>query len=212
MIALHEHFHGKKHIIWDWNGTLLNDLDHAVTINNRMLEDEGLKPITMEEYKRDFSFPVIEYYRKLGFDCSPESFHELCERFNQYFYDGLQACTLWPGAIETLGFVKATGLKQSVLSASQQQMLENSIKHFGIDGYFDHLIGIADKKAASKVDRGRELIQLAGIKQEDTLMIGDTDHDHEVAQALGIDLILVEHGHQNIERLNAVHHKVVRVY
>lgn len=212
MNALHPHLEDKKHIIWDWNGTLLGDVDHAVTINNRMLEEEGLKPVTKDFYLKNFKFPVIEYYRDLGFDVSPEYFHHLCEKFNDYFQGGLGACGLQPGAVETLAHVKSRGILQSVLSASQQQVLEKSIKHFEIEKYFDHLIGIADKKAGSKVDRGRELIGKTGVKREETILIGDTDHDHEVAEALGIDLILVEHGHQCPTRLRAIHHKVIQVF
>jgi phosphoglycolate phosphatase len=212
MKALHPHIHGKRHIIWDWNGTLLNDIEHAVRINNQMLSDEGLKPVTLEQYKKSFGFPVIDYYRKLGFDTSPESFHELCERFNHYFQGGLGQCELWPGTVETLQHVKAEGLVQSVLSASQQQILEASIAHFGLQAYFDHLVGIADKKAGSKIDRGRQLIQMAGVDKAHTMMIGDTDHDHEVAEALGIDLLLVEHGQQHADRLRAIHHRVIKVF
>lgn len=199
-------------MIWDWNGTLLSDIDYAVSVVNRMLVEERLNPTTVDEYKRIFRFPVIDYYRDLGFDISPAKFHELCEKFNKYFYEGLHTCDLWPGARETLAAIKAQGKIQSVLSASEQQALLESVKKFGVHMHFDHVIGIHDKKAASKVERGRELFEKAGVPREQTILIGDTDHDLEVAEALGIEMILVEHGHQCPTRLRDIHHTVLKIF
>src|SRR3954465_14239750 len=102
MDALHLKLAEKKHVIWDWNGTLLLDIDHAVATTNRLLREENLPPTTVERYKKIFRFPVIEYYGDLGFDTSPAKFLDLCERFNRYFLEGVHACTLWPGADLTL--------------------------------------------------------------------------------------------------------------
>lgn len=206
------HLTGKKHVIWDWNGTLLLDIEHAVAITNRLLSEEGLKPITVDDYKRIFHFPVIEYYRKIGFDTSPEKFLDICERFNRHFVEGVHECDLWPGAVDTLAFVKSSGRMQSVLSASEQNILNHQMKHFALEHLFDHVTGIADKAAGSKIGRGHELMERAGIPPAETLMIGDTDHDVEVAQALGIDLVLVEHGHQHISRLREAHPHIIKIF
>ncbi len=211
MLPLHPHLSAKDHIIWDWNGTLLNDIEHAVVTVNLLLAEEGLPAITLERYKQDFGFPVIDYYRKLGFSTDPAAFRELCDRFNSYFHAGLGTCDLWPGVRETLAYVKKFGKRQSILSASEQELLLSQVRRFGIEYRFDHIAGIADKLAGSKVDRGRELMAKIGVATERTLMIGDTDHDHEVAEALGIDIILVDHGHQCPTRLRKVHPNVMRV-
>lgn len=212
MESLHDHLHGKDHVIWDWNGTLLADLDHAITTVNRLLVEEKLAPTTLEEYKKHFGFPVVDYYKKLGFDISPENFLKLCDRFNRYFYEGLHRCELWPGVRETLTWIKSQGKMQSLLSASEHSMLLESVRWFKLEHAFDHVVGIHDKTATSKVGRGRELMSQVHITPEKTVLIGDTDHDLEVAQAMGIEVILVEHGHQCPTRLKAVHNKVVKVF
>ena len=212
MSPLLPHFENKRHVIWDWNGTLLNDLDHALASVNRVLTEEGLRPTTMELYKKEFRFPVIEYYRHLGFDVSPDNFRRLCDRFNDHFYGGLASCDLWPGARELLARVKREGKTQSVLSASEHGMLVESVRRYGIEAHFDHVFGIADKLAASKVQRGHELMTRAGVPARDTILVGDSDHDFEVGQALGVDVVLVEHGHMCETRLRAVHPTVVRVF
>lgn len=211
MTPLKTHLDNKKHVIWDWNGTLLSDLEHAVRVVNQLLTEEGLATTTVDHYKKIFGFPVVEYYKKLGFDTSPQKFHQLCERFNQLFHDGLHACSLWPGVREVLTDIKSSGRMQSLLSASEHGHLLNSVKLFDVHHLFDHVVGISDKLAGSKVDFGRKLMARVHVPPEETILIGDTDHDLEVAEALGVDVILVEHGHQCPTRLRAAHHTVVKV-
>jgi phosphoglycolate phosphatase len=212
MKALHPYLETKKHIIWDWNGTLLRDIEHAVRTTNRLLKEENLPPMNVDRYKQIFRFPVIDYYRDLGFDTSPEKFLEICERFNRYFLEGVEACGLWPGADQTLAHVKKSGKVQSILSASEQTVLNQQVKLFVLEHYFDHVAGLPDKSAGSKVDQGHRLMEKVGIPAQHTLMIGDTDHDLEVAKALGIDIILVEHGHQCEKHLRRIHHTVLKIF
>lgn len=65
---LHQALKGKDHIIWDWNGTILNDVDHAVAMMNTLLVEHNLPLIDREYYREIFDFPVLHYYQKLGFN------------------------------------------------------------------------------------------------------------------------------------------------
>jgi phosphoglycolate phosphatase len=73
------------------------------------------------------------------------------------------------------------------------------------------VFGIGDRLAGSKVQRGHDLVRESGVPSTRTLLSGDTDHDLEVGQALGISVLLVIHGHQNAERLKRLHHDVIDV-
>lgn len=115
MIKIVDHIQEKSHVIWDWNGTLLSDVHHAVRIVNGLLEADKLPTIDIPEYKRVFGFPIRDYYERLGFNTEPVYFAELCEKFNNQFYDELHLCELWPGVRETLSSVKQAGKLQSVL-------------------------------------------------------------------------------------------------
>ena len=63
-----------KHIIWDWNGTLVDDTWLFVDIMNGVLKDRNLNGITLQDYRNVFDFPVKDYYIKLGFDFAEEAF------------------------------------------------------------------------------------------------------------------------------------------
>ncbi len=211
MLSLFSRLESYDHIVWDWNGTLLSDINHAVQTVNQLLGKRNLPLLTENSYKEKFHFPIRSYYNVLGFDLEKESFESLCEEFVDLFMRGVFDCPLVEGTKDLLTKIKQHGKKQSILSASDQQSLDRMIRHFQLGEHLDHVYGIADKFAASKVYRGRELMQTSGVGSHKTILVGDTDHDLEVGVELGIDVLLVAHGHQEARRLRAIHHNVVDV-
>ncbi len=85
------------------------------------------------------------------------------------------------------------------------------VTHFELNEVFHLVFGIDNKFAGSKIDRGYELIRLSEIPKCETLIIGDTLHDLEVARALGIDAVLISHGHQCQTRLKPHHEMVIEI-
>ena len=200
------------HIVWDWNGTLLGDLEHNVRTMNTMLDSAALPQITIEDHRQYFRFPVVDYYKILGFDTSPDNFVLLCEEFNTRYNEGIANCELSPGIREVLIQLKIANKSQSILSATKQDALENAVKHFGLSDVFQYVFGIEDNMASSKLERGKELLERMHIPNAATVLVGDTTHDLEVGNALGIDVILVDHGHQSLERLLAAHNRVIHCF
>ncbi|WP_281648068.1 HAD hydrolase-like protein [Parendozoicomonas sp. Alg238-R29] len=205
MQTLFEKLSGYRHIIWDWNGTLVDDAPQVVFIVNEMLEEQGLNQITLNEYRDSFCHPVIDFYSGLGFDFEKLSFDELCIQFNNKYDNQRPQLTLHNDAREIAGKIADGIWTQSILSAAPEKALIDNVKAFGLDSFFNHVYGLDNLHAASKIERGHELIRAAGIPSQDTVLIGDTDHDFEVAEALGIDLILIARGHQSFERLSKLH-------
>ena len=205
---VHSAIKEKQHFIWDWNGTLLDDVGHAVAVMNSLLEEHELPLLNREHYRKIFDFPVLHYYQTLGFDFEKESFEKLCHKFVDRFMAGFRDLPLIPEMKSVLMTLHREGLSQSVLSATDQPNLNSMISHFEIGNVFKHVFGIDNKFAGSKVDRGHELIRLSEIPKGKTVIIGDTLHDLEVARALGIDAVLISHGHQCPTRLRP-HHEVV---
>jgi len=201
----------KKHVVWDWNGTLLNDVHHVVDIINEILKDHSLPLIDQQKYKDIFAFPVRDYYQKLGFQLTKEEFENVSHRFVDTFNQRISNCELFPFAKPLLQKVKSLNKRQSILSATDQQSLNWVVEKFEVHLYLDAWFGIADKYAASKLARGQELIRASGIAPEETILIGDTDHDLEVGRELGMDVILLAHGHQSETRLRKIHDQVLQI-
>jgi len=190
-----------KHIIWDWNGTLINDVWLAVEAMNKMLAKRHLPGIDSKKYKEIFDFPVTKYYLKLGFDFSKESFEELTVEFISGYYQCFNKCKLNEGVEVVLKKISDMGIHQSILSASKEDVLIEKIRYFGIDKYFCRIMGLENHYAESKVEEGKEWIAELNLNPQDVLLIGDTIHDYDVSKHMGCDCLLVANGHNSYERL-----------
>ncbi|MGA1205268.1 MAG: HAD family hydrolase [Opitutales bacterium] len=190
-------------ILWDWNGTLLNDAEFGRTIIDGMLHSRGLPPRSREEHARLFDFPVIRYYQRLGFDFQKEPFEILSQEFIDAYYGEVKSCALQPGSRQLLEAIRGTGLRQSVLSASRQDHLEDQVAFYELGGFFDELLGIDTVHAPGKSGRGCDWISESGLDPERVLLIGDTVHDAEVAEKMGTHCWLVNGGHNPEVRLRA---------
>ena len=190
------------HIIWDWNGTLLDDVAWCMDCINKMLVRRGLPVIsTVEAYRDVFGFPVKDYYRRAGFDFASEPFEDLAVEFMELYHGENAETALFPGAREVLSTLQAYGVRQIILSASEAENLKNQIKPFDLDKYFDEILGISHIYATSKIELGKTYIQR--VKPDKAVLIGDTAHDMETAEALGVDCILAAGGHHNRASLEA---------
>ena len=189
-----------KGIIWDWNGTLLNDAQLAVGCMNRVLAKRGLPVLTMDRYKEVFTFPIRDYYQSVGFDFSQEPFEipamEFIDQYNQLVWD----CSLHEEALPVLNYFQRSGMRQCILSAMQQDTLDQCLIHYKIAHFFEQVSGLDDHYANSKLETGRWMISKLAILPRELLLVGDTMHDLEVASALGCSCILVGNGHQSQER------------
>ncbi len=190
-----------RHVIWDWNGTLLNDVWLCVEVLNDLLARHQLPAINPEAYREDFGFPVINFYERLGFQLQGDTFHHLSHSYITAYDSRREECTLHPQARDVIELLRDHGIRQSVLSAYKQDTLESILERFDLCQYFDHIAGQDNIYAAGKIQRGQELMELIGQPPKEVVLIGDTEHDLEVAHAIGVDCILLEHGHYSPSRL-----------
>ena len=189
------------HVIWDWNGTLLDDAEICVEVMNDVLTRRKLTPLTAESYAAAFRFPVRDYYRDLGFDFEREAFELIGTEFIEGYSAREATCTLRSDARTTLEGLAALRLRQSVLSASQQARLEAQTRRHEVHVHFEALVGLDDHYAAGKIEVGLRWMEQSDVDPQRTVLIGDTDHDFEVARALGVHCLLVPSGHQAPDRL-----------
>lgn len=190
-----------KHIVFDWNGTLMNDLWLAVDVIDRMLLKRNLSGMGIQRYCEVFDFPVKDYYERIGFDFNKESFEIVGTEFIVEYDKRQYECELHVGAVDFLRTLNRMPLQLSVLSARVQHTLELNLDHYGIYHHFKDIAGLDDHYAHGKLDAGIKLLNKTNIPKRDTLMIGDTLHDAEVAAELGISCVLIASGHQSKQRL-----------
>ena len=192
-----------RHVIWDWNGTLLDDSWVCVEIINKLLRQRSLSPITHRQYEKEFDFPVIDFYRAIGFDFSLESYEVVAAEYTIEYDTRRFECKLQRDTISVLESCADSGLTQSILSAYQQTRLEEMIDFFRIRDFFTIISGQDDYYASGKIEKGKRMIEELDFDASEVLLVGDTVHDFEVAKAIGIDCVLYPSGHNSLERLKS---------
>ncbi len=190
-----------RHVIWDWNGTLLDDAQACVAAINVLLERRAMPAVTHEQYLEVFDFPIRDYYLKVGFDFSREDWHDLNREYHAVYAAVSASSPLRAHARPILDGLHGRACTLSVLSACEIGLLNRMMAERGILDCFDHIYGLSDFQARSKLELGHALIHATGLNPETAVLIGDTTHDFEVAQALGTACLLMTGGHQSEARL-----------
>lgn len=193
----------EKYIFWDWNGTLLDDTNICLSAMNVMLAKRKMNSIDLDCYKEVFGFPVVDYYKSIGFDFQKESFESVSVEFIDLYNNQSDHALLMPDCLETLNTFKNTGKINIILSAMQQEMLADLIDRKGLSSFFTDILGIDNIYAHSKSTVGKEFVKAKKIAPQDVLLIGDTLHDFEVASEIGCRCILIANGHQSEKRLRS---------
>ena len=197
-----------RQILWDWNGTLLDDVAYGISVRNRTFPAFGLPTMdSIEEYHRQFTFPIRLYYDRAG--VTDENFVAVAHAWMDEYVRGFPNVKLHSDALTVLDRFADAHLRQVVLSATKRTMLVEQISQFSIQHLFHDLIGLDDIYAGSKEDVGRQYLLTSGFSPDETLMIGDTLHDADVARALGAHCVLVARGHQSRETLETSGYPVV---
>ena len=192
-----------SHLIWDFNGTILDDVRLGIDSVNAMLARRGLPTLPDEEaYRRVFGFPIEAYYRRLGFDFEREDYATvLAPEWVALYMAGESACPLREGVINALRSIRDCGVRQIVLSATNLPQLQAQLTRLGLASEFEEILGLDNIHAHSK-----KTLAVAWKERHPRavpLFLGDTLHDADVADAIGADCILLSGGHQDRERLAA---------
>lgn len=188
------------HVVWDFNGTLLDDLDVAIAAVSDMLQTRGRAPMTRQWYHEIMDMPIIRYYEKL-FDLSEISFEQLSREFVDGYERHFSLARVMPGARQTIEYFAAAGCRQVIISSFEQERLRAILYSFGLAESFDAVLGAGNIRAESKIERARNWLRESGAQPERVLVIGDLVHDWEMAQALGACCVLLDRGHQSREDL-----------
>ena len=188
-------------IIWDWNGTLLDDAHICMECVNDMLRKRNMQILDLETYRSYVDNPIIKAYEHI-FDLKVVTFDIIVKEFYESYPKYAEEAQLIPGARQLLEYFKDKGCRQIILTAAYTPDVIEYLCRFNIDKYFDAVLGSQDQLGGSKISRALEYAK-GGDSLTKMLVIGDTAHDAETADAIGADCILFAGGHQLERRLKA---------
>ena len=199
-----------SHILWDWNGTLLDDSDVCVATLNSVLTDHGLAPIALDYYREIFEFPVHRFYRTLDSALCDHTLKTMSNQFVTSYEAVWRRCSLQSEALETLGYFQDHGVTQNILSASNQSTLNCWLDFYHLSAFFESIIGQDNCHAHGKLETARCWLDQIDPEPAEVLLVGDTLHDLEIANELGFSCALFARGHNSESRLRNAHDWVIQ--
>jgi phosphoglycolate phosphatase len=200
-----------KTLIWDYNGTIVDDVNVSLKVENYMLRERGMKyGYTREEYKDLFCFPITEYYRKLGYTFESESFEQLSEEYNRLYDEMFSECTIVEGTADKIKEASSYGFRNVIISACRNDKLHKQMKLLHAEQSFDEMLGIENDLGGSKIDMAKGWMMSTDTDPNECMYIGDTLHDMDTAVSMGIEkYVLVACGHQSYKVLHEKTNHVV---
>lgn len=184
-------------VCWDWNGTLLDDAEICHRAMNEVLVRRGRTPIaTLADYRARFRFPIRDFYASVGIDAA--EFVDAADDYLGILPERITAAYLHADARSTLRAVADRGVRQVLASATLTDVLADQMRPHDLSSHFEDVLGIGDAYAASKDAVIAGWVRDAGIHPERILLIGDTNHDQEIAAYLGTRFVHFAGGHQEV--------------
>ena len=190
----------RSHLVWDWNGTLLDDLTLVVECTNQAFASVGGRPVGADEHRRRFRRPVSEFYAEiLGRAVTEEEFGDLDRIFHDTYRLGLTGMRLAADAMDALRSWEGT---QSLLSMWFHAELVPAVGTYGLAGVFSRVDGLRTEVGGHlKAGHLAAHLEGLGLAGDQVVLIGDSLDDGAAAETVGAKAVLYTGGFTDPVRL-----------
>lgn len=200
-----------KLIVWDFNGTILDDAKLCYELTNQSLREAGKEEVDFARWRKAYQHPIRNMYAALGLELPEEEYKEVATRWLRRYEEARVGCKIHHGVTNFFNFHREASRRQVLLSAHQHEYVLDSVRHLGIEEVFECILG-NERAGDRKEENARRLLDDVQVRGEETLFVGDTSHDHEVAEEVGADCVLLSVGHDCPERIAATGRPIFESY
>ncbi|MDR0432995.1 MAG: HAD family hydrolase [Bifidobacteriaceae bacterium] len=201
------------HVVWDWNGTLLDDVDLVVQCASAVAARFGVSDLDRDKWRAIARRPMRATYDHLaGRPLTTDEWRSVQHDWMELYAAGFERAGLAPGAIETLNTIRDRGWTQSVVSTTPVDLLTDQIAARGVDGFF---VGVAGTHPSAGAGGGRPKsailrshLAAIAVPAAKVVVIGDNPDDAAAAVHVGARTVLVATGDTSFSRLAATGHPV----
>lgn len=196
----------KNCIVWDWNGTLLDDVEVALQARNAVFPSFGVPILEdLEKYRNIFTFPVKKYYLESGIQES--DYEEVAQLWFDEYSRLFQQAKLRKDVNAVLQALKQKNVSQIILSASKLDLLEKQLEYFAVRSIFDDVLALQDIHARDKSELAKSYF--ANHNYDNIIVVGDTSHDYSVANVISARMLFINNGHESEEKLKKHGQKII---
>lgn len=186
-----------RNLIFDWSGTLVDDLGPVLEATNAVFGKYGLEAFDRDRFRRQFRLPYREFYEEFLPGIPLE---ELEEHFRPAFRESRAPVTVLPHAREKLEWCADHGIRAFVLTSMDAQAFQHQLEQFGFGGFFEATYaGVLDKREVI-----HRILETHRLDPQETAFVGDMTHDVETARHGGVASIAVLTGYTHAEPLAEV--------
>jgi len=195
----------RTHLVWDWNGTLLDDVQAVLGATNAAFAEVDLEPLTLEQYRETYCVPIPKFYERLmGRLPTPAEWERMDGLFHRHYTERRAACGLTEGVEELLARWRTGGRSQSLLSMYGHEHLVPVVRGYGIERHFVRVDGRTGPSGGSKAQHmERHFAVLGDIAPESAVVIGDAVDDAVAAAQVGARAVLYTGGSHSRSSLEA---------
>ena len=187
------------HIVWDWNGTLLDDLDVVIDALNVGLTRHGEQPIDADDYRDHFTRPIRRFYDSLfGRQISDMEWADLNKTFHDEYYARVDSAPLSVDSVEALDRVDSMSWSQSLLSMSPEERLLAVVAQRGLGDRFTSIQGLQSETGGLKAAHLAHHLASGGHSPDHVVIIGDTPDDAIAAKHVGAQVVMYDGGSHHL--------------
>ncbi len=184
-----------RNLIFDWSGTLCDDIALTIEATNYVLEQYNRNPLSHDDFRAEFQLPYPNYY---AIKVPEANIADLETHYRVAFDNSKTEVELLAHALDFLKFCTARGIRCFILTSMDSNAFALQNKQLDTERYFEHIhSGILNKE-----DYIATLMQQHGLKAQDTAFIGDMQHDVHAAHCAGVTAIGLLTGYNNAAQIS----------
>jgi phosphoglycolate phosphatase len=198
-----------KNIVFDWNSTLLDDMDAMHACMNIIMQRVGREPITMDYFRTHYEVPFEKLYRNFGFEESQIDTLMNLDRdiFHTHYEPMADIAHLREGAVEILGHARQKGVKTLILSNHIVEPIRNQLRRLEIEHLFDEVLAYATHavqfREMTKGEKLRRFMKEHAMTARNTMIVGDSVEEIHIAHEQGLISVAITGGCTSEERLRS---------
>jgi phosphoglycolate phosphatase len=191
-------------LVFDWDGTLMDSTRIIVASLQAACRDLGLAEPLDEQANHVIGLGLTDAMTYILPDLAPSEYPRIAERYGIHFRAKDCDSSLFPGAGDALRALKDQGYLLAVATGKSRRGLDLALARTGLAAYFDATR--CGEESGHKPGPGMisDLIRILGVERAETLMIGDTIHDLQMAINAGVDGVAVGYGAHSRDKLMAL--------
>jgi phosphoglycolate phosphatase-like HAD superfamily hydrolase len=199
-----------RHIVWDWNGTILDDNDAVVAAVNKVCAAFGRQDIDIDQWRAIYSRPLSRCYERL-LECrlTDQDWARIDDLYHNAYRELLHTCRLAQGVPDVLRNWEAQGRTQSLLSMWFHDELVPLVSQLGLGELFVRIDGLQKSVGGdTKAQHLEQHLSAIALDADEVVLIGDVVDDARAAEQVGAQCVLLTTGVMSRDKLESTGYPV----